>query len=51
MKALAMMVEKERGVIEGANFNTLWEVSTGLDGQIRYDSSSVRLLRLIASQT
>jgi hypothetical protein len=43
MKALAMMTEKERGVVEGANFKTLWEVSTGLDGQIRYGSSSERL--------
>jgi hypothetical protein len=43
MKALAMMTEKERGVIEGANFKTLWEVSTDLDGQIRYDSSSEQL--------
>jgi hypothetical protein len=40
MKALAMMTEKERGVVEGANFKTLWEVSTGLDGQIRYGNSS-----------
>jgi len=43
MKALAMMTEKERGVVEGANFKTLWEVSTGLDGQIRYGSSSEQL--------
>jgi hypothetical protein len=43
MKALAMMTEKERGVVEGANFKTLWEVSTGLDGQIRYDGSSEQL--------
>lgn len=35
-----MMTEKERGVVEGANFKTLWEVSTGLDGQIRYGNSS-----------
>jgi len=37
------MTEKERGVVEGANFKTLWEVSTGLDGQIRYGSSSEQL--------
>jgi hypothetical protein len=43
MKALAMMTEKERGVVEGASFKTLWEVSTGLDGQIRYGSSSEQL--------
>ena len=43
MKALAMMTEKERGVVEGANFKTLWEVSTGIDGQIRYGSSSEQL--------
>jgi SNF2 family DNA or RNA helicase len=43
MKALAMMTEKERGVVEGANFKTLWEVSTSLDGQIRYGSSSEQL--------
>ena len=34
-----MMTEKERGVVEGANFKTLWEVLTDLGGQIRYDSS------------
>jgi hypothetical protein len=39
MKALAMMTEKERGVVEGANFKTLWEVLTDLDGQIRYASA------------
>lgn len=44
MKALAMMTEKERGVIEGANFKTLWEVSTDLDGQIRYANSSEQLI-------
>jgi hypothetical protein len=38
-----MMTEKERGIVEGANFKTLWEVSTGLDGQIRYGSSSEQL--------
>ena len=38
-----MMTEKERGVVEGANFKTLWEVSTGLDGQVRYSSSSEQL--------
>jgi hypothetical protein len=43
MKALAMMTEKERGVVEGANFKTLWEVSAGLDGQIRYGNSSEQL--------
>jgi hypothetical protein len=46
MKALAMMTEKEQGVVEGANFKTLWEISTGLDGQIRYDSSSEQLTSL-----
>ena len=43
MKALAMMTEKERGVVEGANFKTLWEVLTDLDGQIRYGNSSGQL--------
>jgi hypothetical protein len=38
-----MMTEKERGVVEGANFKTLWEVSTDLDGQIRYGSPSEQL--------
>jgi hypothetical protein len=49
MKALAMMAEKEQGVVEGANFKTLWEVLTGLDGQIRYGSSCQQLIQLIAS--
>ena len=35
MKALAMMTEKEQGVIEGAKFNILWDVSTGSNGQTR----------------
>lgn len=39
-----MMREKERGVVEGADFKTLWEVSTGLDGQVRYGSSSEQLI-------
>jgi hypothetical protein len=39
MKALAMMTEKERGVLEGANFNTLWEVETNLDGTKRYNDT------------
>ena len=43
MKALAMMTEKERGVVEGANFKTLWEVLTDLDGQIRCGSFSGQL--------
>ena len=43
MKALAMMTEKEQGVVEGANFKTLWEVSAGLDGQIRYGRSPEQL--------
>jgi len=30
-----MMAEKEGGVIEGANFNSLWEVSTSIDGTKR----------------
>ncbi|KAH0541601.1 hypothetical protein FGG08_003949 [Glutinoglossum americanum] len=36
MKALAMMAEKEQGAVEGANFKTLWEVSTDLCGQTSY---------------
>src|SRR4051812_24857794 len=34
MKALAMMVEKERGIIDGARFRTLWSVK-GKDGTSR----------------
>ncbi|KAH0562185.1 hypothetical protein GP486_003119 [Trichoglossum hirsutum] len=36
MKALAMMTEKEQGVVEGANFKTLWEATADLSGQMRY---------------
>ncbi len=32
MKALAMMVEKECGVIEGARFGVLWEILQSEDG-------------------
>ena len=35
MKALAMMTEKERGVIEGAKFNTLWDVSADTNAKTR----------------
>jgi hypothetical protein len=40
MKALAMMAEKEMGVIEGASFKTLWDTSVGTDGKLRYGSFS-----------
>jgi hypothetical protein len=42
MKALAVMTEKESGVLEGANFNTLWEVSANLDGTKRYTDTPER---------
>lgn len=31
-----MMTEKERGSLEGAEFGTLWEISTDLKGQKMY---------------
>jgi hypothetical protein len=35
-----MMAEKEGGILEGANFNSLWEVSTRPDGTKRYSKIS-----------
>lgn len=32
-----MMVEKERGIVEGAHFPPLWEVSRGQGGNVEYD--------------
>ncbi|KAK2764390.1 hypothetical protein FQN54_009084 [Arachnomyces sp. PD_36] len=40
VKALAMMVEKENGILEGSKFKPLWEVSTDLEKGIRFDTSS-----------
>ena len=34
-----MMIEKERGSLEGAEFGTLWEISTDGNGQRRYVGS------------
>lgn len=31
-----MMAEKEGGVIQGAEFGSLWDVSVDLDGNERY---------------
>ena len=31
-----MMTEKERGVLEGADFPSLWEVLPNFDGEVRY---------------
>ncbi|OCK85547.1 hypothetical protein K432DRAFT_318094 [Lepidopterella palustris CBS 459.81] len=36
MKALAMMAEKEQGVLEGSQFGTLWDVSIDANGQNCY---------------
>lgn len=40
IKALAMMAEKEGGVLEGAKFNSLWEVTTSPKGTKRYSKGS-----------
>ncbi|KAJ5192176.1 Helicase C-terminal [Penicillium cf. viridicatum] len=36
IKALSMMTERERGVIEEADFPSLWEVHRDFDGNVRY---------------
>jgi hypothetical protein len=33
-----MMAEKERGVLEGADFPSLWEILRDFDGNVRYIS-------------
>ncbi|KAJ5681154.1 hypothetical protein N7536_012293 [Penicillium majusculum] len=36
IKALSMMTEKERGVIDEADFPSLWEIHRDFDGNVRY---------------
>jgi len=36
-KALAMMAEKEFGVLEGASFGTLWDCTTDENGRPKYE--------------
>ncbi|KAK1833651.1 SNF2 family N-terminal domain-containing protein [Podospora conica] len=38
MVALAMMVEKERGIIKGARFGSLWSLFEGEEGKSRYQN-------------
>ena len=43
-KALSMMLEKESGRLENAEFNPMWRIIRAKDGQKRYNSIPTSIL-------
>ncbi|KAF4771502.1 hypothetical protein HAV15_004219 [Penicillium sp. str.  len=50
IKALSMMTEKERGVIDEADFPSLWEIHRDFDGNVRYRHAVIGITQNIRPQ-
>ncbi|OJJ99038.1 hypothetical protein ASPACDRAFT_53171 [Aspergillus aculeatus ATCC 16872] len=46
VEALVMMIEKEEGIFEGAQFPSMWVPFTGPDGKFRYQNIVTKLFEL-----